>query len=280
MNVSVKHIFVGGALRSGTSLLQKVICSSTDTNPFINGCRYLTDHLRLYAHYISTDNLYIDDYFGNTDRLRDFTKGLIENILAETWACTGRPNVLVLKSPELSLYLPQLADLLPGAKFVMSMREPKDTITSMLKVGERQKKDRVNTYLTRAGRNIDVLCNMYNNHYIPTLKNLEVEGSNLKNRVLFVKYEDVVSCSDETLARVSQFCSISLGRFAESGDWRISKSTEKISRHALWRTYLTDLSFKPISKDSIGAYKSVLTAAECATVDNRCQSIRKMFKYL
>lgn len=64
----------------------------------------MTDHLRLYANYIETDNLYIDDYFENTDRLGDFTKGLIENILAETWACTGRPNVLVLKSPELSIY--------------------------------------------------------------------------------------------------------------------------------------------------------------------------------
>ena len=31
----------------------------------------MTDHLRLYANYIETDNLYIDDYFENTDRLGD-----------------------------------------------------------------------------------------------------------------------------------------------------------------------------------------------------------------
>lgn len=279
MNGSVKHIFVGGSLRSGTSLLQKVICSSTDTNPFINGCRYLTDQLGVYAQYIGVDNLYIDDYFGNTSKFREFTKGVIENILAETWACTGRPDALVLKSPEMSFYIPHLADLLPGAKFVISVREPKDTITSMIKVGERQRKDKLTTNHARIGRNIDALCTMFNNYYLPTLKNLEVEGLNLKKRVLFVKYEDIVCRPDETLAKVSRFCGISVGRLPESGDWRVSKCTEKISRHVKWRTYVTDLSSKPISKDSIGAYKSVLTAAECATVDDRCQAIRKTFDY-
>ena len=279
MNASVKHIFVGGSLRSGTSLLQKVICSSTDTNPFINGCRYLTDQLSVYAKYIGSDNLFIDDYFGNTDKFRNFTKGVIENILAETWACTGRPDALVLKSPEMSFYIPHLAHLLPGAKFVISVREPKDTITSMIKVGERQRKDKLKTNLVRVGRNIDILCTMFNNYYLPTLKNLEVEGLNLKKRVLFVKYEDIVSRPDETLAKISRFCGISVGRLPVSGDWRVSKSTEKISRHIKWRTYITDLSSKPISSDSVDTYKSVLTPAECATVDDRCQSIRNTFDY-
>lgn len=279
MNASVKHIFVGGSLRSGTSLLQKVICSSTDTNPFINGCRYLTEQLDIYARYIGSDKLYIDDYFGDTDKFRDFTKDIIDNILTETWACTGRPDALVLKSPEMSFYIPHLADLLPGAKFVLSVREPKDTITSMIKVGERQRKDGLTTNLTRIGRNIDALCTMFNNYYIPTLKNLEVKSLNLKNRVLFVKYEDLVSRPDETHAKVSRFCGISVGRLPESGDWRVSKNTEKISRHVKWRTYVSDLSSKPISKDRIGAFRSVLTTAECATVDDRCRSIRKTFDY-
>ncbi len=120
---------------------------------------------------------------------------------------------------------------------------------------------------------------MFNNYYLPTLKNLEVEGLNLKKRVLFVKYEDIVSRPDETLAKVCQFCGISVGRLPESGDWRVSKSTEKISRHVKWRTYITDLSSKPMSSDSVDTYKSVLTPAECATVDDRCQSIRNTFDY-
>ncbi len=85
--------------------------------------------------------------------------------------------------------------------------------------------------------------------------------------------------SERRLATVSRFCGISVGRLPESGDWRVSKNTEKISRHVKWRTYITDLSSKPISSDSVDNYKSVLTPAECATVDDRCQSIRNTFDY-
>ena len=267
-------------MRSGTSLLQQVICTSVDTNPFINGCRYLTGQLELYVKYVGSDSLYIDDYFENKSKFKAFTKSIIESILSETWACNGRPNALVLKNPELSIYIPWLADLLPDAKFVMSVREPKDTITSMIKVGERQKKDGINSFLANVGSNIDVLSNTYNNYYAPTLKNLKTEGLNLERRVLFVRYEDTVNRPDEMIAKLSRFCGISPGRLPEDGDWEKSSSTKKISQHARWRTYLTELSSKPISNKSIGSYETVLSAADCAKVDERCRAIREAFKYV
>lgn len=279
MNIPVNHIFIGGVMRSGTSLLQQVICTSKDTNQFINGCRYLTDQLKLYAQYSGADSLFADDYFENTGEFRAFTIGIIEKFLAEAWACNGRPSTLVLKNPELTLYIPLLADLLPDAKFVISVREPKDVITSMIKVGTQQKKDGIRTFLANAASNIDLLCNTFNNYYAPTLRNLKTEGLNLENRVLFVRYEDTVNQPDETVAHISRFCGISPGQLPQDGDWDKSSNTEKISRHARWRTYLTELSSQPISAASIGSYQSVLSASDCAKIDERCEAIRKAFKY-
>lgn len=280
MNTPVNYIFVSGVMRSGTSLLQQIICTSKDTNQFINACRYLTGQLALYAQYSGSDSLFNDDYFENKDEFRAFTISMIEKFLAGAWACNGRPNTLVLKNAELVMYIPLLADLLPTAKFVISVREPKDTITSMLKVGERQRKARQATNFARIGYNIDALCTMFNNNYAPVLKNLKTEGLNLENRVLFVRYEDMVSQPDETVANVSRFCGISPGLLPKDGSWERSNSTKKISQHAKWRTYVTGLSSGPISTDSIGFYESVLSAADCAKVDERCNVIRKTFNYI
>ena len=280
MNTPINHIFVGGVMRSGTSLLQQVICTSKDTNQFINACRYLTGQLALYSQYSGGDSVFNEDYFENKGEFRAFTISIIEKFLAGAWACNGRPNTLVLKNAELIMYIPLLADLLPDAKFVISVREPKDTITSMIKVGERQRKARLATYFARTGRNIDALCAMFNNNYVPILKNLKTEGLNLDNRVLFVRYEDLVNRPDETAANVSRFCGISPGLLPKDGDWEKSSNTGKISQHAKWRTYITELSSRPISADSIGSHKSVLSAAECARIDEQCKAIRDIFKYI
>ncbi|NIA68785.1 sulfotransferase [Pelagibius litoralis] len=44
-------ILVVGAMRSGTTLLQQILCSSPESNPFVHGCRYLTSQIAIYAQY-------------------------------------------------------------------------------------------------------------------------------------------------------------------------------------------------------------------------------------
>ena len=91
-------IFVGGVMRSGTSLLHQVICTSPDANPYINSCRYLTDQLILYARYRSDDSLFVDDYFADADAFRAFTVRILDEILDAAWQVNGRPQALALKN--------------------------------------------------------------------------------------------------------------------------------------------------------------------------------------
>lgn len=279
-----KTIFVGGVMRSGTSLLHQVICTSPDANPYINSCRYLTDQLTLYARYSGGDSLFVDDYFADRETFRAFTIGILDGILQAAWQTNGRPKALVLKNVELTVQVPLLAGLLPEARFVLSVREPKDVAASMIKVGEKQRQAGLDTFLVRAGagRAIDALCDTINGYYAPTLRALQDgDGDDgLKDRVLFVRYEDTVTTPDETAARVFQFCDITPGRLPEDGDWRRSGHTGKIAEHARWRTYLTDLSAKPVSAAHVGAHGAVLSPDEAARIDERCRGLRKTFGYV
>lgn len=269
---------VCGAMRSGTTLLQKVICNSPEVNPYIHASRYLMDQLQIHMRYSDSDSLYIEDYFGGVKGLEDFTRQILNAFLLKAWNATGQPKALVLKNPELSFFAPALAELLPEVKFIFSVREPKDTITSMIKVGERMKQKNIKAPLSRAGRNVEVLSRMFNNHYVPVLNAIDSENPLFAGNVLFVRYEDIVYENRDTLERIQAFCGLSkpLGEF---DGWRKLSGSEKLALHPKWHVFLTDLYEKPISTESVGAYKNFLTQDECRQIDFQCRTFRKRFSY-
>src|SRR3546814_8065151 len=85
-------------MRSGTTLLQQILCASPAANSFIHGCRYLVSQIGVYAQYAGPDRLFIDDYLGGPQGLFDFTKDLLDRMLQKTHQRSGRPAALVLKS--------------------------------------------------------------------------------------------------------------------------------------------------------------------------------------
>src|SRR3546814_17852187 len=124
-------------MRSVTTLLQQLLCTSPAANPFVHGCRYLGSHRGVYANYAGADRIYVDDYLGGPKGLFDFTKELLARLLRETHTRLGQQEALVLKSPELSTYFPHAAELFPEARFVNSVGDPKDPTASTIEVGAR-----------------------------------------------------------------------------------------------------------------------------------------------
>lgn len=76
-------ILVAGAMRSGTSLLQHVLCSSPEANPFVHGCRYLTSQIAVFAQYAGNDRLYVKDYLGGPEDLFGFSRDIVDRLLAD-----------------------------------------------------------------------------------------------------------------------------------------------------------------------------------------------------
>lgn len=267
-------VLVTGSMRSGTTLLQQVLCTAPDANPFVQGCRYLTGQIEIFARYAGPDRLFVEDYLGGPQALLGFTRGILERLLAETHRRHGEPRHLVLKNPELARVLKQAAILLPEARFVVSLRDPKDIVASMIAVGGRHRSHGVASFLAAAGRDIDRLCAAYRDYALPVIQAL-ADDPGLRARLCFVRYESLVGETTATIARLSAFTGIALAPepVTAGNGWRSTVVPGDMTAHAHWAAYLTALSGGPISATSVGRYREVLSEAEAAQVDRLCADV-------
>lgn len=281
MTADYTLVLVTGPMRSGTTLLQQLLCNAPDANPFIHGCRYLTGHIEVFARYAGSDRLFIEDYLGGPQELLGFTRGILERLLAETHRRTGAPRHLVLKNPELARVLPQAAVLLPQARFVVSLRDPRDIVASMMAVGDRHRSNGEASFLAAAGRDIDRLCAAYRDYCLPVIRAL-TDQPELRQRLCFVRYDALVGDTAATLARLSAFTGIALapGTAAAGASWRSTVSAKAVGGNPYWGAYLTALSGGPVSSASIGRYREVLSDAEAARVEQLCADVVAAFARL
>ena len=267
-------------MRSGTTLLHQIVCLSPDTHPFISEGQYLTVQLGVYANFLGERRVYVDDYFGGPAGLKNFTKDIIERFIKTAWNTLDKPAVLAMKNPELAFYFPLLAEFYPAARFLLAVRDPKDTLASMIAVQERQSQDGGGGgFLSESGRDIERLCTSYRSHYRPVLEAIKQGKQDMANRTLFVRYEDVVLKTEDVLSQLKKFCSLSFADAAIDHGWRMRHDFSAIKNDERWGAYLTKLHGQPISAESIGHYKTVLTEKEAAFVDEFLAPERKSFRY-
>jgi Sulfotransferase family len=133
-----QFIFVGGAARSGTTLVQNML----DSHPDICGApefHHLPDIVRLRRKlYHSIANGWID-LICSYDDVDSYICSLIENLLlplADDRGC----RFLSEKTPNNVLVFSELIDLFPAAHFIYVTRDPRAVVASLLQVGMRAKK--------------------------------------------------------------------------------------------------------------------------------------------
>jgi len=272
-------VFVAGCLLSGTRLLNRVVCTSPNANQAVDECHYLMAQLQLFARFVRQGGPAVDEYFADKRHFAGFTRQIIERFLVQAHARMNAPEVLVLENSALSFFVPHLAAFLPAARFVLAVREPKDTIASMLQVYERHKADNIDSYFTRTGRDVVALSTVYNNHYVPTFRGLDAEGLDLRNRILFVRYEDLVRKTGDVAAELSRFCGVSLAHTVGDTESPPAEPADAAARQAAWSGFLTDLSDSPALAEGIGAYGTILADGEAAQIDQACEKARKIFHY-
>lgn len=131
-------IFLGGAPRSGTTLLQNML----DTHPEILG---------------GPEFLHIPDIIGLRNKLQasvgrgwislicsagevdERIRGLISGFLL-TFADRHGAKFLSEKTPENVLVFPRLIELFPDSRFIHVVRDPRATVASLLEVGNRARR--------------------------------------------------------------------------------------------------------------------------------------------
>lgn len=254
-------LFVGGGWRGGTTVLHALVCTSPRTNDFLNECSYfyyLTNAYILGANQFQGHSRF---YFRDMDHMKEVHAQILRNELNRTWEWLGKPQILALKSPPLTLHFPLLAEIFPTSRFVVSIRDPRDVVASRVQVVRKQ----------NANANIEQVvrgeCQAYKEMYNRLL------AGNLGDRLCTVSYEDLVAgdfgalrrfgLDDIEPARLWQGEIAEVKRVGEQGD-----------------TWLTSLHGGPLSASSVGRYKEVLSDAMQELVINQCGEVADRFRAL
>lgn len=234
-------LFVAGAPRSGTTILHAIICASERTNGYITECSYFTAFLHPLLIGLNTFDVHTKHYFATRDALIQNHSAVLNNELSKIWVRTGRPEVLALKDPILTPLIPHLAEPLPQAKFVVSVRDPRATISSRIEVAKREAADS-----TVTDDQVRRFCDEYVHMYGTVANHLEALG----DRILIVDYRDVVHGT-----AFDKLTAFGVGKIDTNRIWSNTIADPKRPSSDVWAT---DLHGKMPSVASIDRYREHL----------------------
>lgn len=191
MTTSSKLTIISGPPRSGTTLVNRILCASPKCAPVLPECSFITNQIEQYANILLyADKERFSNYFQTQEECRVCFKKCIEAHL-ESLRKARQDLVgyehLVLKDPMLSYFLVQAQELLPpDTRFVIMVRNPLAVIASLKKVATK------NGVEWNFKAKVDEIFNFYFH-----LNGFHQKANNTATH--FVRYEDLVSGKWEAL---------------------------------------------------------------------------------
>ncbi len=263
------NYFIGGSPRSGTTLLQVLLCQDRETNPPNAEATYLRLLVEAYHQAKLEFEKFADHFFDNRDDLRSFHSWIVTRFLERTFQRYGGVANLVHKDPHLSRCFPEVLELVPDARFLVIIRDTRDTIASLIRVADRVRAQK-NAREPRK-RNVLGLCKYYRSYYSPAL-NCEAPG--FRERLFVLKYEDLVLHPKMVMEGLRAFTGLGLrfdpGAVPDTGDMDFVKR---------YGEFATQKFGGPIDSSSIGGYRKVLKEGEVDEVNVACRDFITKFRY-
>ncbi len=261
-------------MRTGTTVLQAVLCSTEETNPHIFEAQYLTRLVSLYPYAEETFDRYLRHYFDDREKMKAYHADILQNFLDQTRQRYRPAAHLVLKNPEMTPLFPIISELVSDAKFLVAVRDPRDTLASLLEVAKKQAEQGQTTILTQMAGDAKQLVAHYNRYYEALFNN---RNPDFLKRVLFVKYEALVLNTESVVAALAEFTGLPLQGFDASQPWRtlVDFTDEKLTSEP----YHSELRGKPLSKDRIGHYAHRLAKEDIQTIEQACGPFMDRFGY-
>lgn len=254
-------IVICGPPRSGTTWLCRELCNSQGTYPFLPECTFLTQQIDLYHrtfHY--GDRQRIRAYFDTDQNLQDFFRTNVARLIDQAARFNRRnhDSILVLKDPNLSLYLPDIKDLLPPHKLIITMRDPRDVLASMKNVALRGKQC----------WNAKATAEQLMNYYYQISNYQQHAGMNS----ILVRYEDLVSGQ---MAALQDFLQIPALEARSSGS-SVSGVEGKLDSSD---PFFSELYLQPTTQERVGSFASILTAREIREFERMNSGVIKQWGY-
>src|SRR6056297_2994979 len=193
-------IFVGGAPRSGTTLVQNIlnnhpeICGGPEFDRIPDIVK-LRDQLKA-----SVESGRIEEYC-RAEKVDEAIGCFIEDLLLP-YAVKHNAKLVSEKTPWNVLYFSKLMQIFPNAKFIFCVRNPRAVVSSMLQVGRRYKKNQqMGPAFTRSINSAIQLIKKCNTNGLDAYKKN-------KDQVFLVKYENLVNTPEEDAKKICDFLNV------------------------------------------------------------------------
>jgi hypothetical protein len=197
-NFYTQPVFIVGMPRSGTTLLQGILCNSRTYFPMLE-----THFFSRVAYGLPEKNFSRKNRKQMRRILRRKSKIYVPEIVWPEFQSQKEifeyiigtfnrqnKNTFLEKTPRHVFFYLQILKYYPDAKFICMIREPKNTVSSMLTMSQKREKSVLR---------ISLFYNKIANAIIKIMPN---------RNVVVVKYEDLVDHSDQTLKKICQFVNI------------------------------------------------------------------------
>jgi hypothetical protein len=265
--------FIGGAPRSGGTLLSSILCSDRTTNPTLREAHYLREMVQSYRQGKQLFNtLEGSQYFSDFEDLRQFSSSCVQAFLDKLAARYAPATNLVIKSFLMSVMFPAVFELLPEARFLISVRDPRDIACSQIEVGEKQRQQGQNI---RFPRDVTRLSQENRHYYLPSMT---FQHPRFRDQVLFVRYEDLVQQPDTQIDRIRAFTGLALDDYNPAEFWA-GGGRDFRSDHESGDPYINELYGKGVSTSRVGRYQELLTPGEIRAIETECAPIFSAFGY-
>lgn len=259
-STTTKLVLIGGAQRSGTTLLQTLLANALAA-PVLPEAHILCDLMASFKR--AKDAPRKTDYFyASGDDLLAFFRACADRHIADLARRTGS-GTLVLKDPNFVQYDTEAAELLPSAARLVSLRDPRDIAASFLRIGQRETEGEAGKYRRR-----DI--HFIGKKIVDSYGGLsEARAPNLH----FVRYEELAEAPKSTLQALANDAGLelSLDRI-DNAIW-----LEAEARHDA--TWISELEERGPSTQSIGVYRTGMSPREVALIEQICAPVMDFAGY-
>ena len=242
-------IVVTGPPRSGTTWLHREICGEKNSFSFLPECTLLTQQVELYSRTLKyCDPQRFNAYFSSKQNLLDYYRGNVHRLINQVAALnkTADAKNLVLKDPELSLYLDEMEVLFPRHKLIVLVRDPRDVLASMKNV----------TIKKQIQWDVKDAANQLFSYYfhIGNFQKLAVRNC------LFVRYEDLVVGKIGALQVFLQQ-PVLQNAFSDNDIATVRDQLDAAD------PFFSDLYLQPTTKRKVGSYLEILSDDEVRHIE-------------